>query len=103
MGWVHLGHKGAVANQVENIAYVDIELGDADRAVRLLGAADAIRDMARSRMAFDEEPELAASLERLRAAMTSAAFENAWAAGRVMSQPDAVTFALAREPEHRSR
>ena len=63
-GWVHLGHKGAVANQLENIAYVDIERGDHDRAVRLLGAADAIREAARARMAFDEEPEHAASLER---------------------------------------
>ena len=56
-GWVHLGHKGAIANQLENIAYIDIEQGDSDRAVRLLGAADAIREAAEARMAFDEEPE----------------------------------------------
>ena len=26
-GWVHLGHRGAIANQLENIAYVEIERG----------------------------------------------------------------------------
>ena len=26
-GWVHLGHRGAVANQLENIAYVAVERG----------------------------------------------------------------------------
>ncbi|HLO35078.1 MAG TPA: AAA family ATPase, partial [Candidatus Deferrimicrobium sp.] len=35
-GWVHLGHKGAIANQLENIAYVRIERGDHDRAVRVM-------------------------------------------------------------------
>ena len=68
-GWVHLGHKGAVANQLENIAYLDTERGRTELAVRLLGAADALREAADARMAFDEEPEYIASLERLRAAL----------------------------------
>ena len=62
-GWVHIGHRGAVANQLENIAYRRRpERGE--RAVRLLGAAEAIREAGRSQMAFDEEPEYAAFLER---------------------------------------
>jgi tetratricopeptide (TPR) repeat protein len=97
-GWVHLGHRGAVANQLENIAYIDLERGNPDRGVRLLGAADAIREASQSRMAFDEEPEHAASLERLRAAMTAAAFEEAWAAGRALPQSDAVALALTGDP-----
>ena len=94
-GWVHLGHKGAVANQLENIAYVDTERGRTELAVRLLGAADALREAADARMAFDEEPEYLASLERLRAALMPAVFESAWATGRALSQADAVTLALA--------
>ena len=94
-GWVHLGHKGAIANQLENVAYVLMARGADDPAVRLLAAADAIREVADARMAFDEEPELAASLDRLRGDMTEAAFADAWAAGRAMSQPDAVAMALA--------
>jgi len=101
-GWVHMGQKGAIANQLENVAYVATECGDPGRAACLLGAADAMRETTGSRMAFDEEPELAAYLERLRAAMTPAAFEEAWAAGQALSQPDAIALALAldlgREP-----
>ena len=68
-GWVHLGHKGAVANQLENFAYLDMERGRTELAVRLLGAADALREAADAQMAFDEEPEYIASLDRLRAAL----------------------------------
>jgi len=94
-GWVHLGHKGAVANQLENIAYLSTELGRTELAVRLLGAAEALRETADARMAFDEEPEYLASVERLRAALTPAVFEGAWAAGRRLSQVDAVALAVA--------
>ena len=98
-GWVHLGHKGAVANQLENIAYVDSERGRTELAVRLLGAADALREAADARMAFDEEPEYVASLERLRAALMPAVFENAWATGRELSQADAVALAVADDTD----
>ena len=95
-GWVHLGHKGAVANQLENIAYLATERGRTELAVRLLGAAEAIREAADARMAFDEEPEYLASVERLRAALIPAVFEGAWAAGRGLSQVDAVALAARR-------
>jgi hypothetical protein len=45
-GWVHLGNRGAVANQLENVAYVAIERGRLERAARLLGAAEMIREVA---------------------------------------------------------
>jgi predicted ATPase/class 3 adenylate cyclase len=93
-GWVHLGHRGAVANQLENLAYLDTERGDHDRAVRLLGAAAAIRDAAGAQMAFDEEPELAAVIDRLRAAVATETFDAAWAAGRTLTQAEAVALAL---------
>ena len=93
-GWVRLGHRGAIANQLENIAYICTERRDTDRAVRLLAAADAIRVDAQARMAFDEEPEYADFLGRLRAAMPTAAFDAGWAEGQVLSQPEAVALAL---------
>jgi predicted ATPase/class 3 adenylate cyclase len=93
-GWVHLGHRGAVANQLENISYVLIERGDHEPAVHLLAAADAIRSAENAQMAFDEEPEHAVALARLREAMTEAAFASAWDAGRATSQTDAVAFAV---------
>ncbi|HEU0244698.1 MAG TPA: hypothetical protein VFQ75_12395, partial [Candidatus Limnocylindrales bacterium] len=93
-GWVHLGHRGAIANQLENVAYVLVARNAHDTAVRLLGAADTIREVAGARMAFDEEPEHAAALEALGAALPPTAFADAWAAGRAMTQAEAVALAV---------
>ena len=94
-GWVHLGHKGAVANQLENIAYVRIEQADFDLAARLLGAAEVIRIGPENSMAFDEIPEYDAAVDRVRASLTVDAFDAAWSAGRSLSQSDAVALAIA--------
>ena len=93
-GWVHLGHKGAVAHQLENIAFVAVEQGDHARAIRLLGAAATLREIAGARRAFDEEPEFEAMLSRLRDGSAPGAFDAAWNAGRALSQADAVALAL---------
>ncbi len=92
-GWVHLGHRGAVANQLENVAYVAIDQGRPDRAARLLGAAEAIREAAGAPMAFDEQPELEGFIERLRAMLPAEAFDAAWREGRETSLLEAVTLA----------
>ncbi len=95
-GWVHLGHRGAVANQLENVAYVAIDQDRPDRAARLFGAAEAIREAAAAPMAFDEEPEMERFVMRLRTMLAADAVETAWSAGRAMSMSEAV--ALARSP-----
>jgi tetratricopeptide (TPR) repeat protein len=92
-GWVHLGHRGAVANQLENIAFVAVERSQAERGARLLGAASAIREVAGAKMAFDEVPELERFIERVRAAIPVRDFDAAWAAGRAMTMTEAVALA----------
>jgi predicted ATPase/class 3 adenylate cyclase len=94
-GWVHLGHKGAIASQLESIAYLAVERSDVDRAVRLLGAADGLRASVHSRLTFEEEPEFAAYVERTRSALERSAFEKGWAEGRALSQAEAVALARA--------
>jgi predicted ATPase/class 3 adenylate cyclase len=93
-GWIHLGHRGAVANQLENLAYLYTERGDADRAVRVLGAADALREASGQRRAFTEEPEQSACIEQLRRSLGASAFDAGWAAGLALSQADAIALAL---------
>ena len=94
-GWVHLGHRGAVANQLENFAFVAIALGNAERAARLLGAADAIREAAAQPRAFDEEPEYDRELRRLHEELDDATFSAAWEAGTRLTYADAVALARA--------
>ena len=93
-GWVRLGNRGAVANQLENIAFIAIEQGDGVRTARLLGAAEALRELAESPMAATEEPEYQEWVGRLRAITDAAVVDAAWSAGRLMSMADAVAFAV---------
>lgn len=93
-GWVHLGHRGALANQLENVAYVAIERGRYDRAARLLGAAAAMREASNSAMVFDEEPEFAAYRIRLQDAMPASAFGLATAGGRTLALKEAVALTV---------
>ncbi len=93
--WSHLGHRGAVAHILENIAFIATDRGRALPAARILGAAAAIREAADARMAFDEEPEFAGYVGRLREALGAAAMDEAWAAGGRLPQADAVREAIA--------
>jgi hypothetical protein len=92
-GWVHLGNRGAVANLLEQSAFIAIDRADASRAARLLGAAEAIREQARAPMAMQEIDEHASFVERLRSEAPLAVVDPAWAAGRAMSMSEAVAFA----------
>src|SRR5262249_7976726 len=92
-GWVHLGHRGAGANQLENIAFLDLERGRIDRAPRLLAAAEAIREAAEAPMAFDEAPELEDYVRRLRATGPAEEIDAGWGAGRELTLAEAVALA----------
>ena len=94
-GWVHLGHRGAVANQLENVAFASVEDGRLERASRLLGAAEALREAAASPPAWDEGPELEAYAARVREGLAAETFATEWAAGRALSLADAVAAARA--------
>ena len=94
-GWVHIGHRGAVANQLENVAYLAIDRAESERAARLLGAAEVLREAAETPRAMEEGPEYDGFVERLRESLPGAAFDAAWAAGRATSAADAVALAVA--------
>jgi hypothetical protein len=94
--WVYLGNRGAVANQLENVAYLAIEREQLGRAATLLGAAETIREVAGTPMAFDEVEEYAGFVDRVRAALPAAEFASAWAAGGALSMTDAVALATTQ-------
>lgn len=102
-GWVRLGNRGAVANQLENVAFVAVEEGRADEAARLLGTAEAIRTASGAQMSYDETPEYEDHLGRLRAAMTPTDFDRLWAAGRALSVAEAVAIVQAGETDATSQ
>ncbi|HEX2221063.1 MAG TPA: adenylate/guanylate cyclase domain-containing protein [Candidatus Limnocylindria bacterium] len=96
--WVHVGNRGAVANQLECCAYLAQDRDDGERAVQLLAAAGAIRELVGAAMLPFERVEYEAALRSLREQLDPTAFGAAWAAGRRLSLDDAVALALARSP-----
>ena len=94
-GWVRLGNRGAIANQLEQMAFVAIDKGELPRAGRLFGAAEALREAASTPMTFAEEPEYLDFVDRLRSALPTADADAAWAAGRVLSDTAATALAVA--------
>ena len=92
--WEHSGNRGAIANQLEAFGFIAVERGESDRAARLLGAAETLRELAGAAMLSYERAEYDAVVARLRASMDGDAFDLAWAAGRTMSVGDAVALAL---------
>jgi predicted ATPase/class 3 adenylate cyclase len=91
--WVRLGNRGAVANQLENVAFLAIERGEAEQAATLLGAAELLREVAASPMSVTEEPEYLEWVERLRATRGPEVTASDWETGRAMSMAEAVALA----------
>jgi len=91
--WVRLGNRGAVAHQLENIAFIAVAQGGTVRAANLFGAAETLREAAASPMTVTEVDEHARWVERLRAGGEPTVVDAAWAAGRATSMADAVALA----------
>jgi tetratricopeptide (TPR) repeat protein len=92
--WLHQGNRGAIANQLEAFAFIAIEEGDCERAARLLGTAEALRDAADARMLGYERAEYDAAVSRLRESLAARDLDLEWTAGRTMDGGAAVSLAV---------
>ncbi|HYN70021.1 MAG TPA: AAA family ATPase, partial [Candidatus Eisenbacteria bacterium] len=101
--WIRVGNRGAIANQLENVAFLAIEQGHGTRAARLLGAAESLREAASSPMTINEEPEYREWVARLRASAPGAEIDAAWRVGRAISPADAAALATAADPAEMAR
>ncbi len=94
------GHTGLLANVLELSAAIAAGLGDALRAARLAGAAEAIRQQA----GMPITPSDAATLERFLAPARSTVASQAWdaelAAGRTLTEQEAIALLLSPSPAY---
>jgi hypothetical protein len=94
-----------VTFDLDALAVVAGERGDTLRAVRLWGAAEALRDAMGVPQPNDEAMVVGPFVEAARSRLDEAAFRNAWEEGRAMTQEQAIALALADEGhgEHTAR
>ncbi len=92
--WKRLGHRAAIAHQLECFASIAQTRANGPRAARLYGAADALREKISIAMTPVEKTEYDRLVSELRSSMDEEGFTLAWADGRLMSADQAIQFAL---------
>jgi tetratricopeptide (TPR) repeat protein len=89
--------KACLAECLEGLAGVAAGQGSWEKAARLLGAAEALRDSSGAVILPHRRPAVERLLAEVRAALGEQEFAAAWAEGRAMSIEDAIRYAL-QEP-----
>lgn len=92
--WKRLGHRAAVANQLECYAFIAKAQEQPERAVKLLGAAEALREVIAIDMSQLERVEYEREVADLRVNMDEKGFAQLWALGRSMTMDEAIELAL---------
>ena len=92
--WHKIGHRGAVAHQLECFAFIARAQEQGERAVKLIGAAEALRAASGSLMTPKEQMEYDREVAGLRAGLDEKTFNIFWEEGRSMNMEQAVDFAL---------
>jgi predicted ATPase/transcriptional regulator with XRE-family HTH domain len=93
-GWQDFGNRSAIANQLECFAFVAIAEEEPQRALKLLGAAEGLREKIGSPMASYEVMEYDKEVAQLRAMLNELEVNALWAEGRSMTMEQAIQIAL---------
>jgi len=97
--WQRLGHRAAVAHQLECMAFISKTLKHTDRALRLFGAAEALREKIEIDMTSQEREAYDKEVADLKANMDENRFVSLWTEGRSMTMDEAIKFALKGDDE----
>jgi predicted ATPase/class 3 adenylate cyclase len=93
-GWKDLGHRAAVAHELECIGYILTRKEEPERAVRLISAAQAIRKLIDMPRTSFEEIEYEKELSTLKGILGEAAFQEQWLTGERLSMEAAIEIAM---------
>src|SRR5262249_24552660 len=89
-----LGNKHGIAASLEGLAEVVVAGGQPERAARLFGAAEGLREAIGAPLLPAERAEHDRSIAAACTALGEEAFAAAWAEGRALSLEGAVRYAL---------
>jgi predicted ATPase len=97
--WQKIGHRGAVAHQLECMGFIAKAREQGERAVKLMSAAEALREASGSPRTPQERNEYDRELEELRAGMDEKKFDLLWAEGRSLNMDQAIDLAMSEQDE----
>jgi tetratricopeptide (TPR) repeat protein len=93
------GRSRGIFQNLEELAAVAVAQGQPERAARLFGAAEGLREALGAPLPPVDRAEHDRSVAAVRTALGEEAFTAAWAEGRAMSLDEAVAYALKTEGE----
>lgn len=93
-GWQDLGNRAAIAHELECFGLLAIKEEEPQRAVKLFGAAEALREKIQAPMTDYERAEYDQMVARIRSMLSEAEFNAFWAEGRSMTMDEAIEFAI---------
>ena len=94
---VEMQERWAIPDSLEGLAWVAGSQGQAERMVRLCGAAEALRQLSGATLVGRRHASRERRLADARRRMGEAAFAHAWSTGRAMTQQQAVADGLEAE------
>ena len=97
--WQKIGHRGAVAHQLECMAFIAKAREQGDRAVKLMSAAEVLREASNSSRTPQERIEYDRELADLRAGMDEETFQLLWMEGRSLTSEQAIALAMKEQDE----
>jgi predicted ATPase/class 3 adenylate cyclase len=93
--WLKLGHRAAVAHQLECFAYLAKAQEEPERALLLFGAAEALREKINIHMQPHERQEYERNVAHLHTMLAESEFRKLWNRGRVMTMDEAIELAIS--------
>jgi len=97
LGWQDIGNRGAVAHELESFAAIAVTEIKPQRAIKLLGAAEALRERSSSPMTDFERIEYDRDVANARSLLDEKETDRLWLEGRSMTMDDAIEMALEEE------
>ncbi len=91
--WKRIGHRAAIAHQLESLASIARMEEHNQRAARLFGAAEALREKIEIPMTTAERVEYEREIAGLKSGMGESVFASVWVEGRKMNMDQAIDFA----------
>jgi tetratricopeptide (TPR) repeat protein len=92
--WQRLGHRAAIAHQLECFAFIAKAQGEVERAYKLLGAAEALREKINIAMTPQERDEYERAIADLKSNLDEEQYTSLWSEGRSMTMEQAIQFTL---------
>ena len=97
--WQRLGHRAAIAHELECLAMIAKAQEEDQRAAKLFGAAAVLRENIHLPMTALERLEYDREVNDLRLNMDDVIFTKAWAEGRTLTMEHAIEYALSEMVE----